>query len=81
MAELDGVPKFAKNADAINVLQAKYTTLLLQTNTRPALIYRLDLAEFAESSTLAKMPTKTNFHRLQKKLFIKWNALPLCTLA
>ena len=45
-------------------------------------IYRLDLAELAEScSTLAKMLIETNFHCLQKILCIKWNVLPLCTLS
>jgi len=46
-----------------------------------AFIYRLDLAEFAESSNLAKMLIKANFHRQQKNLHIKWDALPFCTLA
>jgi len=31
-----------------------------------AFIYRIDLAEFAKSSNLAKMLIKSNFHRLQK---------------
>jgi len=38
LAELDGFPKFAENVDAINVLQllqASYTSLLLQTLARP----------------------------------------------
>jgi len=38
LAELEGIPKFAKYADTINLLQllqAKYTSLLLQTLARP----------------------------------------------
>jgi len=53
----------------LQLLQAKHTSLLLQTLAIPWLltfIYRLDVAEFAESSNLAKMLSKTNFHRLQK---------------
>jgi len=45
LAELDGIPKFAENANAINILQllqAKYTSLLLQTLARP-MVTRLHL--------------------------------------
>jgi len=71
LAELGGIPKFAENADVINILQLLLDSWLL------TFIHRLGLAGFAESSKLAKMPIATNFHCLQKILHIKWNVLPL----
>jgi len=84
LAELDGVPKFAENADAINFCKPSILVCFSKPLPDPWLLaftYRLDLAEFAESSNLAKMLIKTNFHCLQKILCIKWNVLPLCTLS
>jgi len=83
LAELTSIPKFAENADSINavqLLQARYTSLALQTLARPLLltfIQRLCLAEFAESSKLAKIVIKTNLHCVKKVLHIIWNVLPL----
>jgi len=70
LAKLNGKPKMRMPSTFCNFCKPSILVCFSKPLPDPwllAFIYRLNLAEFAESSNLAKMLIETNFHRLQKK--------------